>query len=88
MEPYEDMTMSYLTEGFGNVMRNKEKLGNKYQKLDSFSFEWEIEQNFIKYIYFGDVAEGDGENGSEIKMVFTERYYEPYDTFQVEESKQ
>ena len=39
MEPYEDMTMSYLTEAFGNVMRNKEKIGNKFQKRDSFSFE-------------------------------------------------
>lgn len=80
--------MSYLTEAFGNVVRNKEKVGNKFQKIDSFSYTWEIEQNEVKYVYFADSAVGDGENGSEITMAFTERYYEPYDTFQVEDSKQ
>ena len=80
--------MSYLTEAFGNVVRNKEKVGNKFQKIDSFSYTWEIEQNEVKYVYFADSAVGDGENGSEITVAFTERYYEPYDTFQVEDSKQ
>jgi len=88
MEPYEDMTMSYLTEAFGNVMRNKEKIGNKFQKLDAFSFEWEIEQNFVKYIFMAAPAVGDGTNGSEIEMVFSERYYEPYDTFEICDTKQ
>ena len=31
--------------------------------------------------YMAEAAEGDGTNGSEITMAFTERYYEPYDTF-------
>lgn len=88
MEPYEDMTMSYLTEAFGNVMRNKEKIGNKFQKLDAFSFEWEIEQNFVKYVFMAAPAVGDGTNGSEIEMVFSERYYEPYDTFEICDTKQ
>lgn len=88
MEPYEEMTMSYLTEAFGNVVRNKEKMGNKFQKLDSFSFEWEIQQNFVKYVFMAAPAEGDGTNGSEITMVFKERYYEPYDTFEICDTKQ
>ena len=88
MEPYAEMTMSYLTEAFGNIVRNKEKVGNKFQKLNALSFEWEVEQNQVRYVYMAAEAEGRGENGSEITMAFTERYYEPYDTFQIEDSKQ
>jgi len=33
-------------------------------------------------------AVGDGTNGSEIEMSFTERYYEPYDTFEICDTKQ
>jgi hypothetical protein len=89
MEPYAEMTMSYLTEAFGNIVRNKEKVGNKFQKINALSFEYEIEQNFVKYVYMAAPVTGSrGENGSEITMAFTERYYEPYDTFQIEDSKQ
>lgn len=88
MQPYEEMTASYLTEAMGNVVRNSEKTGNKYQKLDALSFEWEIEQNHIKFIPFVAVPVGDGTNGSEITMAFGERYYEVEDTFMIEESKQ
>ena len=33
-------------------------------------------------------AVGDGTNGYEIEMAFTERYYEPYDTFEICDTKQ
>ena len=33
-------------------------------------------------------AVGRGTNGSEIEMSFTERYYEPYDTFEICDTKQ
>ena len=88
MQPYEDMTASYLTESIGNIVRNKEKSGNKYQKLDALVFEWEIEQNHIEYIPFVETPSGDGSNGSEITMVFPRRYYEAEDTFMIQESKQ
>lgn len=87
MEPYEDMTASYLTEAVGNVVSMKE-VRQKYRNIDSMCFEWEIAQNQIKYISFAEQVEDDGENGSEITMAFTERYYELYDTFVIEESKQ
>ena len=83
MQPYEDMTASYLTESIGNIVRNKEKSGNKYQKLDALVFEWEIEQNHIEYIPFVETPSGDGSNGSEITMVFPRRYYEAEDTFMI-----
>jgi hypothetical protein len=87
MQPYEKMTASYLTEAVGNVYTNKESK-QKYTSIDSFSFEWEIEQNFIKYVPFVAVPEGTGENGTEIRMIFPEKYYEADDTFIIEESKQ
>lgn len=88
MQPYEDMTASYLTEAMGNVVRNQEKGGSKYQKLDALLFEWEIEQTHIKFIPFAEVPVGDGSNGTEITMVFPERYYEAEDTFMIQDSKQ
>jgi hypothetical protein len=88
MQPYEDMTASYLTEAMGNVVRNGEKAGNKYQKIDSMSFEWEIEQNHIKYITMAAPAVGDGTNGTDITMAFTERYFEFEDTFIIDSTKQ
>lgn len=44
MEPYENMTASYLTEAMGNVVRNKEKAGSKYQPINSLEFTWEIKK--------------------------------------------
>lgn len=88
MKPFEKMTASYLTEAVGNVVTNGTTKANKYQPLDSFSFEWEIEQNFIKYIPFAEAVTQTGVNGSEIRMVFPEKYYEVDDTFIIEDSKQ
>ena len=85
---YSHLTSSYLTEGLGNVIYNKKQSGNKFQKINALSFEWEIDVNFIKRIKFAAVPTGDGTNGSEITMYFTERYYEKNDTFVIEKSKQ
>lgn len=88
MEPYNQMTASYLTEGFGNVVTNKESAGSKYQKIDALSFSWEIEQNNIEYITFVEDVVDNGFNGTEITMVFDRKYYGIDDTFMIEGSKQ
>jgi hypothetical protein len=85
---YEHLTASYLTEGLGNIMYNSQKTGSKFQKINSLMFEWEIDVNFIKRIEFAAVPTGNGANGSDITMQFTERYFERNDTFIIEESKQ
>ena len=85
---YKHLTASYLTEGLGNVMYNQKTSGSKFQKINSLMFEWEIDVNFIKRIKFAAVPSGDGSNGSEITMAFTERYYEKNDTFVIEKTKQ
>ena len=37
---YEKHTATYFTEAFGNVMYNGSKSESKYQKINSFMFEW------------------------------------------------
>ena len=39
MQPYDEMTSTFLTEAMGNVVRNSEKAASKYQKLNSLMFE-------------------------------------------------
>lgn len=51
-------------------------------------FEWEVETNYIKRIELAAIPEGDGSNGSEIEFAFKERYYEKYDIFMHEETRQ
>jgi hypothetical protein len=87
MEPYEQFTASYLTEAVGNVYQLKEK-SDKYQKIDSLSFSWDIEQNKIQYAYFADDVVQNGLNGSEITMAFTKREFEAEETFMIDGSKQ
>lgn len=85
---YPEFTASFLTEGLGNVIYNKKTSGNSFQKINALSFEWEVGTNFIKRVKFAAVPVGNGFNGSDIIMAFTERYYEKYDTFVIEGSKQ
>jgi hypothetical protein len=85
---YPEFTASFLTEGMGNIVYNKKDPGNKFQPINSLMFEWNIDVNFIKRVPFAAVPVGDGSNGSEIIMAFSERYYEKYDVFVIEGSKQ
>jgi hypothetical protein len=86
---YENHTLSYFTEGFGNVIRNKEQ-GGKFQKLNTMEFKWEIEVNQVKRVIFAaDVNDAyKGGFGLDIPMAFTERYYEVNDTFMIDETHQ
>lgn len=82
---YDDLTASFLTDGLKNVFYTG-KGGNKYQSLNAFVYDFEIETNYIKRIEFAAVPEGDGAGGTEIIMAFRERYYEKYDIFKIENS--
>ena len=85
---YEDLTASFLTESLKNVFYTDSKGGNKYQSLNAFQYDFDIETNYIKRIEFAAVPEGDGAGGTEITMAFRERYYEKYDIFKIEGSGQ
>lgn len=85
---YDDLTASFLTESLKNVFYQDQKSGNKYQSLNAIQYDWELECNYIKFIEFAAVPEGDGAGGTEIIMAFKERYYEKYDTFKIMNSGQ
>lgn len=85
---YPDLTASYLTESLRNIIYRDAKSKDRYQSIDSLYFEWEVTTNYIKRVEFAAVPEGDGVNGSEIVMAFKERYYEKYDIFVIEKTRQ
>lgn len=85
---YPDLTASYLTESLKNIIYRDVKSKDRYQSIDSMYFEWEVETNYIKRVEFAAVPEGDGANGSDIIMAFKERYYEKYDIFVIEKTRQ
>ena len=80
-------TANFLTEGLMNIFYN-EKSVNKFQPINSLMIEWENEVEFIKRVEFAAVPTGNGEGGSDITMYFKERYYEKYDTFKTDETRQ
>lgn len=84
---YPNNTLNFLTDGLRNVFYNDEK-ASKYQVSDSLVFEWEIETSQIKHIAFADKPKSLGENGSDITMAFVENYFQKYDIFRIDASKQ
>ena len=80
-------TANFLTEGLMNIFYN-EKSVNKFQPINSLMVEWENEVEFIKRVEFAAIPTGNGEGGSDITMYFKERYYEKYDTFKTDETRQ
>lgn len=84
---YEKNTLNFLTDGLYNVYTNNEKK-SKFQASNSLVFEWDIETNYIKKVEFADVPVETGEGCGEIEMAFKERYFEKYDIFQIDETRQ
>lgn len=84
---YPDLTASYLTESLRNIFYMDTKK-EKYRSIDSLYFDWDVEVNYIKRVEFAAVPEDDGDGGSEIIMYFRERYYEKYDIFKIDLSRQ
>lgn len=84
---YKQYTATSLTEALMNVYTMDKGKPNKFQPLNSFMLEWEIDVNFVKRIPILAV-EGNGKDGSEVIFHFPERYYEMYDVFTIEETRQ
>ena len=84
---YEDNTLTFLTDGLRNIFYKDEK-PDQFQLSTSMVFEWMVETNNIKKIEFAEVPEGDGANGAEITMAFKENYYQKYDIFRIDKTKQ
>jgi hypothetical protein len=84
---YTSNTATFLTEALMNIYYNQ-KTANKFQPINSLMIEWEIDVEFVKRVEFAAVPVGTGANGADITMYFKERYYEKYDTFKIDTSRQ
>lgn len=84
---YTDNTLNFITDGLRNIFY-KENQVDQFKTSDSMVFEWDIETNNIKKIEFAEVPTETGENGSEITMAFKENYYQKYDIFRIDKTKQ
>ena len=84
---YTHNTATFLTEALMNIYYNS-KTANKFQPINSLMIEWEIDVEFVKRVEFSAAPTGDGAGGTDITMYFKERYYEKYDTFKIDESRQ
>ena len=84
---YKQYTASALTEALMNVYEMDKGKSNSFQSINSFLIEWDIDVNFVKRLPIL-AHEGDGAGGSEIIFHFPEKYYEMYDVFVIEETRQ
>ena len=80
-------TATFLTEALSNIYYNSKKV-NKFQPINSLMIEWEIDVDFVKRVEFAAVPSGTGEKGADITFYFKERYYEKFDTFKIDASRQ
>ena len=85
---YTDNTLNFITDGLRNIFYKDEK-ADQYQLSSSLLFEWIVETNNIKKVEFAEVPTAPlGENGTEITMAFKENYYQKYDIFRIDKTKQ
>lgn len=82
---YPHLTASYLTEGLMNVWYNDSK-ANKFKRINSLVYEWDVDVNFIDRIEFAETPTH--LIGQEYLVKFTRRYYEKFDTFKIDGSRQ
>lgn len=84
---YPQNTINFITDGMRNIFYNDANVG-KYQTINSLFFEWEIDNGEVKKIEFAEKPTELGENGNEITMAFKENYYQKYDIFMIDGSRQ
>lgn len=85
---YDQYTASYLTSQLMNIYARDKKNRDQYQSINSFMVEWDVNVNFIKRVPFLIAPIGNGANGTEIICHFPENYYQKYDVFTIERSRQ
>jgi hypothetical protein len=84
---YPQNTLNFITDGLRNIFYNDAK-SSKFQTINSLFFEWNIETEQVKKVEFAEQPSELGENGSEITMAFKENYYQKFDIFMIDESRQ
>lgn len=84
---YEQYSASHLTEALLNTYSLDKAKKNQFQSIDSFVVEWDVKVNRIKRVEIIR-SEGTGENAGDVIFHFSENYYQKYDTFIVEKTRQ
>ena len=84
---YDQFTATYLTEALMNTY-TVEKKKKGFQSVNSFLIEWDLQTQKIKRIPLIAAPEGSGLNAGDVKFYFPENYYQKYDTFVVENTRQ
>lgn len=83
---YDQYTATHLTEALMNTY-TVEKGKKGFQSINSFLIEWDLQVSKIKRVPIISV-EGTGLNAADVKFLFPENYYQKYDTFVVERTRQ
>lgn len=84
---YDQYTATHLTEALMNTY-TMEKGKKGFQSINSFLIEWDLQANKIKRVPLAAAPEGTGINAGDVKFYFPENYYQKYDTFVIEKSRQ
>lgn len=84
---YDQYTATHLTEALMNTY-TMERGKKGFQSINSFLIEWDLEVKKIKRIQIVAAPEGTGVNAGDVKFYFGENYYNKYDTFVVERTRQ
>ena len=84
---YDQYTATHLTEALMNTY-TMEKGKKGFQSINSFLIEWDLQTKKIKRVPLIAAPEGSGLNAGDVKFYFPENYYQKYDTFVVERTRQ
>jgi hypothetical protein len=84
---YDQYTATHLTESLMNTY-TMERGKKGFQSINSFLIEWDLQVTKIKRLPIIAAPEGTGVNGCDVKFYFAENYYQMYDTFVVEKTRQ
>ena len=84
---YDQYTATYLTEALMNSFAGSNKPAG-FTSIPSFVVEWSIKVSKIKRLRMLAAPEGDGKYAGDVKFYFDENYYQKYDTFIIERTRQ
>lgn len=80
---YPQLSLTSLTEALGRVYKKKNE-ATKTEPLKSFSFEWDIQTNQIPTVKFAEDCTENGVGGAEFRVIMEKKYYDPHDTFRLQ----
>lgn len=82
---FPNLSLQKLTEQLGAVYT---KEATNLKEIESFSFEWLIKTNQIPRIRFAEDCTETGEGGAEFFVVLEKKFYDPRETFELENEQQ